>query len=166
MNFVDLPTIAQIGATLAGFAALASVIRGTIYDSDAIFGVVANGVIALVFALFALRFGKTPVALRMLAAGFGLASGAWLVRELRVVYAAARDKHATYDRTSAVIGYAYVLAIVSPPVLGAAVAADVWPGEAALLYESALLVHVTAAALSLLDVVRRHTAFGGNPPAA
>ena len=166
LNFVDLATIAQVGATLAGFAALASAIKGTAYDADGIFDVVANGLVALVFALLAQHFGATAVGLRTLAAGLVLWSGFAVVRDARVTYTAYRDETATYDLASGIFGSLYLIAILLSPFLGVAVVANCWPGQASRLYESALLAHIFAAAVLLLDIVRRHAALGTGPPAA
>ena len=51
MQFFALPLIAEIGAALAGFATLAGIIRRDELDADAIFGIVFNSLIAVVFAI-------------------------------------------------------------------------------------------------------------------
>lgn len=66
MQFVNLSTIAEVGATPAGFATLASAIRGTSYDADAVFDVFGHGLPALVFALCGSLFGSSTGALRVL----------------------------------------------------------------------------------------------------
>jgi len=73
LEFVALTTIAEVGATLAGFATLAGAIRGNAYDIESVYGAVLNGIIALVFALLALRFGGSDVGLRILAPALAVA---------------------------------------------------------------------------------------------
>lgn len=164
MDLLDLSTTAQIGATLAGFATLAGAIRGTVYDSDAIYDVVANSLIALGFSLFAMKFGATLGGLRVLALALAVAGAVMVARDIRVVIAAIRDDSATYDLTSAILGWSYMLVILSSPFLAVGAVANLWPGESAHLFESALLAHLAASILMLLDVVRRSLALSGVPP--
>jgi hypothetical protein len=166
LQFVDLSTIAQVGATLAGFATLASAIRGTPYDSDAIFDVVGHSLLALIFALCASILGASLGPLRVFAAL--LAASTWLmfVRDVRVLIASARDDSSDYDRVSVVLGWAYMLLILVAPLLATAVVLNVFPQHAALLYESVLLAQIVAAALMLFDVVRRHLELLSGSPAA
>lgn len=58
-----------------------------------------------------------------------------------------------------------MLIIAVPPVLGAIVAANFYPDESVALYGFALVAQIVAAALMLLDVVRRHLAHRSHPPA-
>jgi len=166
LQFVDLSTIAQVGATLAGFATLASAIRGTPYDSDAIFDVVGHSLLALIFALCASILGESLGPLRAFAAL--LAASTWLmfVRDVHVMIVSWRDDSSDYDRVSGVLGAAYMLLILATPLLSTAVALNVFPQHAALLYESALLAQVVAAALMLFDIVRRHLELLSGSPAA
>ncbi len=169
MDFVALTTIAEVGAALAGFAALAGVLKSGAFDSDSIFDVVVNSLIALVFSLLALRFGETSGGVRILATALALASSVALARSLRVgwaAYHAYRDEMITYDLSSRIIWFGASLSMLLVPPVSILVAADFLPARARLLYETALLSHLLAAALLLLDVVRRNFAIGGNPPAA
>ena len=56
MQFFALSLIAEIGAALAGFATLAGIIRRDDLDADAIFAIVFNCLIAVVFALVGILF--------------------------------------------------------------------------------------------------------------
>ena len=84
MEFVALDTISEVGVALAGFAALASAIRGNVYDAEAIFGVVANGATALAFSLFALRFAGSAESIRILAGGLTLVALCLVVRGVQI----------------------------------------------------------------------------------
>jgi hypothetical protein len=88
------------------------------------------------------------------------------VRSIRSAIAAIRDESAVYDRTSAVLGWPAVLFTFLAPSLSLAVALDLLPMRGGLLFESALLVELTAAALMLADVVRRGLTLRGSPPDA
>jgi hypothetical protein len=167
VQFVDLSTVAEIGATLAGFATLASAIRGTSYDADAIFDVVANSLVALIFAVLGLALGTSHDALRVLGLLLATSSGILLVRDIQVTMHIRSDDSAVfdYDRASVLLGWSCMLIIAAPPVLGAVVAANLYPDESLALYGFALVAQIVAAALMLLDVVRRHLAHRGDPPA-
>ena len=165
MQFADLSTIAEIGATLAGFATLAAAIRGTTYDADAIFDVVAHSLLALIFALCASTFGSTEGMLRGLSALLAVSSSLLLARDIRIILLVREDKSADYDRTSIVVGWLYMLIIAVPPILATTVSINLYPSAAGLLYESALTAQIAASALMLLDVVRRHLAHRSDSPA-
>jgi hypothetical protein len=164
--FVDLATLAQVGATLAGFATLAGAIRGTAYDSDAIFDIVAFSLVVMVFSLLGQVFGTTTLGLRTIALGLACSSLAAAVRSIRSAIVAIRDESATYDRTSAVLGCPAVLCTFLAPLIAVTVALNLSPGRAGLLYESALLIQISAAAIMLTDIVRRSLTLRGGPPAA
>ena len=165
MEFVALTTIAEVGAALAGFATLAGAIRGNAYDIESVYGAVLNAIIALVFALLALRFGGSDVGLRILAAALAVVSSLVVTRLVRLV-ANAREDSAKYDRSSKILGRGAGLAILSAPPLSILVVFGVLPEQGRLLYESALLCHVLAAVLLLLYVVWRNYAIQHHRPAA
>jgi hypothetical protein len=66
LQFVNLATIAEISATPAGFATLASAIRGIFYDADAVFDVAGHSLSVLAFTLCGSLFGSSAGALRVL----------------------------------------------------------------------------------------------------
>ena len=166
VEFVALSTIAEGGIALAGFATLAGAIRGSRYDWDGIFDVVVNSLMAAVFALLAMRFGSGAAGLRLVSLGLALVGALAAARTLQVVRAAIRDDAEVFDRWSSILGFPSLFCVLSSPVLALSLSAGAFAGKSALLFESALLLHVVAAALILLDVVRRNIAIRGERPAA
>ena len=165
MEFVALTTIAEVGVALAGFATLAGAIKSNAFDSDSIFDVVVNSLLAMLFSLLALRFGSNSDGLRAIAAALAVASAIAVARTVKIIIAGYRDENAVFQIPTIVIGWGAFLCMLFVPPIAALVAGDLFPSKAAVLYESALLSHLLAASLLLLDVVRRNFALPGDPPA-
>ena len=68
MEFVNLALIAEVGATLAGFATMTSALNRNRDNSTAMWGVVLLGLLAMVFSFLGLRFTGSADAIRVIAA--------------------------------------------------------------------------------------------------
>ena len=134
---------------------MASAFNRHAYDSEAVFGVVANGSITTVFSLLALRFGRRDGGLRGLAVCLAVVASMLLARARRLTVAARRDEALNYDRPSILLGLAALLAMLLSLSFSILVAVHLLPGEARLMYESALLCHILIAVLLLVMAVWR-----------
>ena len=88
MDSEAFPLIAEIGATLAGFAAIAGVIRSDPVDRDAAFDIAAYGAMATVFALGAVLLADGEgrvIGLPALAVVLSAVSGGSALRNLALV---------------------------------------------------------------------------------
>jgi hypothetical protein len=158
LAFVALETIAEVGVALAGFAALAGAIRGNAIDSEAIFGVVVNGAVALAFSLLALRFGDSIAGVRILAGILALVSVSVALRGIQIVLVSFRSGGTERDPVGDVFGTLAFLGLLLAPPISLVVAFGFHPAEAELLYESALLCHLAIALFLFLYVVWRNFA--------
>lgn len=137
---------------------MASAFNRHAYDSEAVFGVVVNGSIAMVFSLFALRFGGGDLGLRVLAVMLAGVAVMLLRRALRLWVGARGNETVVYDGPSTILGMAAVVAMLSSLLLSVLVAVDVRPREARLMFESALLCHLLIAVFLLTIAVWKNFA--------
>ena len=165
LEFVALTTIAEVGVALAGFATLASAFNRHAFDSEAVFGVVANGSIAMVFSLFALRFGGADLGLRVLAVMLAAVAVMLLRRALRLWVGARVDETLVSDGPSTILGMAALVGMLSSFLFSVLVVVDVRPGDAGLMFESALLCHLLIAVFLLIMAVWRNFAVRDVSPA-
>ena len=161
MEFQTLPLVAQIGATLAGFAAITGVVRSDPLDLDAAFDIAAYGAITSLFSLAAILFVVPPheeISLRLLSGGLAVITAASLARNVAVFAKAGNHPDPATAGVPASIGGVAALFILVTPALAAAATVVSEPSRASVLYEAALLSGIAVAVLLLLFIVAKHFA--------
>jgi len=157
------PIIAEIGATLAGFAAIAGVIRSEPIDRDAAFDIAAYGAMATLFALGAIllttELGEI-VGLRFLATALFVVSGASAARNIALARRVQSERKAANAEpeppVAVVFGVSAIPLILLTPLLSVCVALNIGGSSAALLYAFALLSSLGVAFLLLLYLLAKH----------
>jgi hypothetical protein len=157
------PIIAEIGATLAGFAAIAGVIRSDPVDRDAAFDIAAYGAMATLFALGAILLTTEPgkvAGLRFLATALFVVSGASAVRNIGVVRRVRSERKAANTEpeppVAVVFGTSALPLILITPLVSLCVALNIFASSAVLLYAFALLSSLGVAFLLLLYLLSKH----------
>ena len=172
MQFFALSLIAEIGAALAGFATLAGIIRHDEIDADAIFGIVFNSLIAVVFAIVGILIagaeGTGAQSIRIVAGALLLTDIVALVREVNVYRASWRSmpEERMAGGLGRIFGIGALLSMLPSPLLACAIISGSFQTGAALLYELAVFSHLLAAIFILLYVVWWHFALHRRKPVA
>jgi len=144
---------------LAGFAAIAGVVRSEPIDLDAAFDIAVYGAMTALFSLAGIQFGSGPheeIALRILAGMLAVVSALAAARNIAVIAKARTDPGEPIAGISARMGTVAGIFIFTMPLLalGAAVIpASSWSQS---LYEASLLSGITVALFLLLFIVSKH----------
>lgn len=164
MEFVNLALIAEVGATLAGFATMTFALNRNRDNSTAMWGVVLLGLLAMIFSFLGLRFADSDDAIRVLAALLFVASFLNMMHALREAVRGTRDNmrraqetsiRSDDDITSLVLGSSAALCSTLPPSMAILVATNAFPESAKLIYELALQSLILEAALLMLYLTWR-----------
>ena len=164
MEFVSLALIAEVGATLAGFATMMSALNRNRDNSTAMWGVVLLGLLAMVFSFLGLRFAGSANAIRVIAALLFVVSFLVMMHALREAVRGTRDNmrraqeksiRSDDDIPSLVLGSSAALCSTLPPSMAILVATNAFPESAKLIYELALLSLILVAALLMLYLTWR-----------
>jgi uncharacterized membrane protein YfcA len=164
MEFVTLTLIAEVGATLAGFATLTSALNKTRDNSTAMWGVVLLSLSAMIFSFLGLRFAGSADMIRVLAALLFVISFLQMMHAWREGVRAARDNmrraqeksiRSDEDIPSLVFGCSAALCSTLPPSMAILVATNAFPESAKLIYELALQSLLLEAALLMLYLTWR-----------
>jgi hypothetical protein len=159
LQFFALPLIAEIGAALAGFATLAGIIRRDELDSDAIFAIVFNSLIAVVFALVGILFagaeGTGTLSIRIIAGALLPTATLAIAREVNVYRTSwrAMPEERTVGGLGRLFGIGALVTMLPSPLLACAIMSGHFQSGAALLYELAVFSHLLVAIFLLLYVV-------------
>lgn len=163
MQSEAISTIAEIGATLAGFAAIAGVIRSDPIDRDAAFDIAAYGAMATLFALGAILLAAESgeiVGLRFMATALFVVSGASAARNIVVVRRVQSERKAANAEpeppVAVVFGVSALPFMLLTPLLSLYVALNIGASSAALLYAFALASSLGVAFLLLLYLLSKH----------
>ena len=159
MQFFALSLIAEIGAALAGFATLAGIIRRDEIDSDAIFAIVFNSLIAVVFALVGILFagaeGTGTLSIRIIAGALLATATLAIAREVNVYWVSWRTmpEERTVGGLGRLFGIGALVTMLPSPLLACVIMSGYFQTSAALLYELAVFSHLLVAIFLLLYVV-------------
>ncbi len=163
MQSESFPIIAEIGATLAGFAAIAGVIRPDPVDRDAAFDIAAYGAMATLFSLGAIllttELGEIA-GLRFLATALFVVSGASVGRNIGVAHRVRSERKAANAESeppvAVVFGISALPLMFLTPLVSLCVALNIGASSAVLLYAFALFSALGVAFLLLLYLLSKH----------
>ena len=172
MEFVNLALIAEVGATLAGFATMTSALNRNRDNSTAMWGVVLLGLLAMVFSFLGLRFTGSADAIRVIAALLFVVSFLVMMHALREAVRGARESmsraqensiRSDDDIPSMVLGSGAALCSILPPSMAILVATNAFPESSKFVYELALQSLLLQAALLMLYLTWRTLGPGTAP---
>ena len=145
---ISLATVAEIAAALAGFAALAGILRRDYTDRHIALGGVEMSLIAVAFSLLPSVIGELRVTAMLFVAVWSTAAASATRRQRKATGQVFLDE-------TPLISILLLMLVFTAIALGVLVVLAIYPDHAPRLYTSAIVCVVLASCLTLWRTVRQ-----------